>query len=51
MNAIAKFKKYIDLLDDVYKMASKTDDLDGDTTLGRAGANTNEIVIPKISPL
>lgn len=49
MNAIAKFKKYIDLLDDVYKMASKTDDLDGDTTLVRAGANTNEIVIPKIS--
>ena len=48
-NAIAKFKKYIDLLDDVYKMASKTDDLDGDTTLVRAGANTNEIVIPKIS--
>lgn len=48
-NSITKFKKYIDLLDEVYKNASKTADLDGDTTLVRAGANTNEIVIPKIS--
>lgn len=48
-NAITKFKKYIDLLDEVYKEASKTADLDGDTTLVRAGANANEIIIPKIS--
>ena len=42
-------KKYIDLLDEVYKNASKTSDLDGDTTLVRAGANANEIIIPKIA--
>ena len=48
-NVIALFKKYIDLLDEVYKQASTTADLDGDTTLVKAGANANEIVIPKIS--
>ena len=48
-NAIEKFKKYIDLLDEVYQNASLTSDLDGDTTLVQAGANTNEIVIPKLS--
>lgn len=48
-NAITKFKKYIDLLDEVYKQASTTADLDSDSTLVRAGANANEIVIPKIS--
>lgn len=48
-NAITKFKKYIDLLDEVYKLASVTADLDSDSTLVRAGANANEIVIPKIS--
>lgn len=49
MNAITKFKKYIDKLDDVYKKASLTADLDSDSTLVQAGANTNEIVIPKIT--
>lgn len=48
-NAITLFKKYIDLLDEVYKGASLTSDLDGDRTLVRAGANANEIIIPKIS--
>lgn len=48
-NIIAKFKKYIDLLDEVYKQVSTTKDLDGDTTLVKAGANANEIIIPKIS--
>ena len=48
-NAITKFKRYIDLLDEVYKQASTTADLDGDGTLVRAGANANEIIIPKIS--
>lgn len=47
-NVIALFKKYIDLLDEVYAQASKTANLDGDTTLVKAGANTNEIVVPKI---
>lgn len=48
-NAITKFKNYIDLLDEVYKNASLTSVLDGDQSLVRAGANANEIVIPKIS--
>lgn len=48
-NSIALFKKYIDLLDEVYKVASLTSVLDGDNTLVKAGANANEIIIPKIS--
>ena len=48
-NSITLFKKYIDLLDEVYKNASLTSVLDGDSTLVRMGANTNEIIIPKIS--
>ena len=48
-NSIALFKKYIDLLDEVYKVASLTSVLDSDASLARAGANANEIVIPKIS--
>ncbi len=48
-NAIALFKKYIALLDEVYKQASKTATLDGDTSLVQAGANTNEIIVPKLS--
>ena len=48
-NAIELFKKYIALLDEVYKQASKTSVLDGDSTLVQAGANTNEIVVPKLS--
>src|SRR5574344_1040760 len=48
-NAITLFKKYINLLDEVYKSASKTSVLDGDNTLVQMGANANEIIIPKIS--
>lgn len=48
-NDITLFKKYIDLLDDVYKENAKTAILDGDNSLVQMGANTNEIVIPKIS--
>lgn len=48
-NSITTFKKYIDLLDDVYKQNAKTSILDGDNTLVQMGANANEIVIPKIS--
>ena len=47
-NAITKFKTYIALLDEVYKQASLTADLDSDPTLVKAGANANEIIIPKI---
>lgn len=48
-NSIALFKKYIALLDEVYKLSSLSGDLDGDSTLVRQGANTNEIIIPKLS--
>ncbi|WP_303820959.1 hypothetical protein [Ruminococcus flavefaciens] len=48
-NSIAKFKAYIDLLDEVYKQASCTAVLDGDKTLVRPGANANEIIVPKLS--
>lgn len=48
-NNIAKFKKYIDKLDEVYKQSSKTADLDGDNELVRAGANANEIIVPKLA--
>ena len=48
-NSITKFKKYIDKLDEVYKQASLSGDLDADSSLVQAGANANEIVIPKIS--
>lgn len=43
------FKKYIDLLDEVYKNASLSAVLDGDATLVSAGSNAKEIVIPKMS--
>ena len=48
-NSITLFKKYIDKLDEVYKQSAKTSALDGDKTLVQMGANTNEIIIPKIS--
>lgn len=48
-NNITLFKKYINLLDEVYKNAAVTSVLDGDASLAQQGANTNEIVIPKLS--
>ena len=48
-NAITLFKKYISLLDEVYKNAATTSVLDSDATLAQQGANANEIVIPKLS--
>ena len=47
-NQIAKFKKYTDLLDEVYKNAAKTAVLESDATLAKQGANANEIIIPKL---
>jgi hypothetical protein len=47
-NQIAKFKKYVDLLDEVYQNESKTAVLESDATLAQAGANANEIIIPKL---
>lgn len=48
-NAIALAKKYVPLLDEVYKKAALTSVLDSDPTLAKAGVNTNEIVIPKLT--
>lgn len=48
-NTIALFKNYIDLLDEVYKNAAITSDLDSDASFAKQGANANEIVIPKLA--
>lgn len=48
-NNIALFKKYLPLLDKVYKLASLSAKLDGSSDLVQQGANANEIIIPKIS--
>lgn len=48
-NTIALAKKYVPKLDEVFQRASLTTDLESDAMLARDGANTNEIVIPKIS--
>lgn len=48
-NTIALSKNYVAMLDEVYKLASKSAILRSDMTLARAGANANEIVIPKLS--
>ena len=47
-NNITKFKKYVPLLDEVYKKAALTSVLDSDSSLAQEGANANEIIIPKI---
>ena len=47
-NAIALVKKYVDRLDDVYRLASLTNVLESDAATVRQGTNTNEIMIPKI---
>lgn len=48
-NAITLAQQYIPLLDEVYKLASLTSDLDGNPDLVRQGANANELIIPKLS--
>lgn len=47
-NSIAKFKAYVPMLDEVYQNASLTAVLDSDSSLFQAGANANEIIIPKM---
>lgn len=49
MNNINKFKKYADMLDEVYKTSSKTGILESNSELFRQGANANEIIVPKMS--
>ena len=48
-NAITLAKQFVPILDEVYKMASLTAKLDGASDLVRAGANANELIIPKLS--
>lgn len=48
-NSIALASKYVPILDEVYKNASLTSDLDGAPELAKQGANANELVIPKMS--
>ena len=48
-NNIALSKIYTNLLDEVYQQSALTANLESDATLARAGANANEIVIPKLS--
>lgn len=47
-NSIALVKKYVDKLDEVYKLASLTNVLESDAALVRQGTNANEIMFPKI---
>ena len=48
-NSIALAKKYVPVLDEIYKNASLTADLDGPNDLVREGANAGELIIPKMS--
>ena len=48
-NTIELAKKYVPLLDEVYKLGSLTSDLDGNPELVSQGANANELIIPKLS--
>jgi len=47
-NTIALAKKYSALLDEVYKLAALTADLESDSSLAREGANASEIIVPKM---
>ncbi|MCM1258804.1 MAG: hypothetical protein NC307_13245 [Roseburia sp.] len=48
-NTIELFKKYIALLDEIYKYESKTNVLDGENQLAKQGANANELIVPMIN--
>lgn len=47
-NTIALAKKYVALLDEVYRESAKSAVLESDASLAQAGANANEIIIPKL---
>ncbi len=49
MNNITLAKQFVPILDEIYKLASLTSKLDGNPDLVRAGANANELIIPKLS--
>ena len=48
-NTLTLPKNYTALLDEVYKKASVTSDLMGDSSMVRAGVNVNEICYPQLS--
>lgn len=48
-NTLVLSKNYTALLDEVYKRASVTSDLTGDSAMVRAGVNVNEICYPQMS--
>ena len=48
-NAIELAKQFVPILDEGYKNASLTGDLDGAAELARQGANANELIIPMLS--
>lgn len=48
-NAITLAKQFVPILDEIYKNASLTSKLDGNPDLVRAGANANELIIPKLT--
>ena len=47
-NSITLAQQFVPILDEVYKNASLTSKLDGNPDLVRAGANANELIIPKL---
>lgn len=47
-NTIILAKQFVPLLDEVYKLASLTSDLDGASELVSQGANANELIIPML---
>lgn len=47
-NAIELAKQFVPILDEVYKNAALTSDLDGAAELARQGANANELIIPML---
>lgn len=48
MNAIELAMQFIPVLDEVYKNAALTADLDGAADLAKQGANANELIIPML---
>lgn len=48
-NAITLAQQFVPILDEIYKLASLSSKLDGNPDLVRAGANANELIIPKLS--
>lgn len=48
-NAITLAQQFVPVLDEIYKLASLTSDLDGAAELVSQGANANELIVPKLS--